>query len=595
MHGSADTRILIVGGASLDTLEGADGRVAGGAGMYTAMAAHRSGTAVTLFAPRPEPMPDELSAVAERVTWLGPRISRDELAHFEIRYRGLSTTYVRAFFGAEETLAPDTLPADLSHFDCVHLVPLGDIGRQHAFLAACRDRGAGRISAGTALELINEQAEAAHAVMRGSDYFFMNEAEAVRLFGSPRAVRSRPEQTFFVTRGAEGALIVQGEVITRAEPMAAAVRDPTGAGDTFCGATLARLAQGRHPVMAARAAVPLAAHMTEAIGPAELLRSGAPPSARPDERIRINTARIDAIAAMIARQTDFEPFAFTGADLPPPEHPASLDYFFATALQQFGFFTTAEGRYARPLIATIAGEKRKGAFYLFRAYSRWLDSDPQMLTPAAQAELSETELRKVLAADDGGEPMPSLGRRLELARQYGRDMLALNLTPQILLERANASAAPLRHLLRMLDHIGGYKEDPLRKKSGLLAMILQQRPERFLDDTEDVSAVVDYHVMRSCLRIGLIDVACAKLAARLAARELLAEDEEWVIRLAAHEVMEEVVARSGKRMGAVDWFFFQARKRCPEMSEPQCADCLVDPVCAHRKSLFQPVRRTTFY
>jgi hypothetical protein len=45
----------------------------------------------------------------------------------------------------------------------------------------------------------------------------------------------------------------------------------------------------------------------------------------------------------------------------------------------------------------------------------------------------------------------------------------------------------------------------------------------------------------------------------------------------------------------VDWFFFNARRRCPEMTEPECAHCAVDPACAHRKALFQPVLRTTFY
>jgi hypothetical protein len=31
-----------------------------------------------------------------------------------------------------------------------------------------------------------------------------------------------------------------------------------------------------------------------------------------------------------------------------------------------------------------------------------------------------------------------------------------------------------------------------------------------------------------------------------------------------------------------------------EVSEPQCQLCVVDPVCAHRKELFQPVIRTIF-
>jgi hypothetical protein len=45
----------------------------------------------------------------------------------------------------------------------------------------------------------------------------------------------------------------------------------------------------------------------------------------------------------------------------------------------------------------------------------------------------------------------------------------------------------------------------------------------------------------------------------------------------------------------VDWFFFNSRRRCPEMTEPICEHCQVDPICAHRKELFQPVIRTTFY
>ena len=218
-----------------------------------------------------------------------------------------------------------------------------------------------------------------------------------------------------------------------------------------------------------------------------------------------------------------------------------------------------------------------------------------MLTPAAQAELSETELLSVLRADDGSDPMPDLGLHLELARAYGRDMLALGLTPRSLLYQVQQSQSPLHSLLRRLDHIGGYKEDPLRKKSALLAIILQQRPEGFLQFDEPIPPVVDYHVMRSCLRTGLIDIDDATLRSRLTARTLLSAGDEWAVREAAYHAMQDLVRQSGKSMGAVDWFFFQARQRCPEMTPPECARCAVDAVCAHRKELFQPVRRTSFY
>ncbi|MEW6232154.1 MAG: hypothetical protein AB1566_07570 [Chloroflexota bacterium] len=63
----------------------------------------------------------------------------------------------------------------------------------------------------------------------------------------------------------------------------------------------------------------------------------------------------------------------------------------------------------------------------------------------------------------------------------------------------------------------------------------------------------------------------------------------------ARGAIRQIVAGSGKSMGTVDWFFFNARHRCPEVAEPECFQCPVDPVCAHRKELFQPVLRTTFY
>jgi len=589
-------KILIIGGASLDTLEGADDLVPGGAGMYTAMSAYRSGADVTLYAPRPVPMPDELLAVNNSLTWLGPAIAQADLAHFEIRYDDGRADYVVSRFGTEDSLSTDELPDDLSAFDYIHIIPLGDIRHQLKILRACRERGARNISAGSALDLINAHPAEAKEVLQETDTLFMNEDEAVRLFGSMPSVHSRADQLIFVTQGRHGATAVQGQTATPLASVAAAMIDPTGAGDTFCGATMVGIAAGLHPVMAARRAMPLAAQMTEEIGPAALLRPEAAPDAVADNRVVVNDAQVQRVADLIRTLTDVTPYPFTGPDLPEAGHPAALDYFFAATLQQFGFWTHADGRYERPLIATIDGEERKGAFYFFRAYRRWLDSDPEKLSPTAQAQLTKAELLTVLRDDDGDNPMPSIDLHLSLAQAYGRDMLALGDTPQTFLQRANSSANPMSAMLAELDHVGGYKEDPLRKKAALLAIILRQRPEAFLADREDdAPPIIDYHVMRSCLRIGLLDVADKALAQKLEQRKLLSEAEEWAVRSAAFTAVEQLVRLSGKSMGAVDWFLFQARQRCPEMSEPDCGSCAVDPVCAHRKGLFQPVRRSSFY
>ena len=76
-------RLLVIGSASSDVLHLEDRTVAsaGGAGMYTAMAARRCGAQTALFGPRPDPCPERLKPVAGHLTeWLGPVISPTQLS-----------------------------------------------------------------------------------------------------------------------------------------------------------------------------------------------------------------------------------------------------------------------------------------------------------------------------------------------------------------------------------------------------------------------------------------------------------------------------------------------------------------------------------
>ena len=193
--------------------------------------------------------------------------------------------------------------------------------------------------------------------------------------------------------------------------------------------------------------------------------------------------------------------------------------------------------------------------------------------------------------------MPAMSLHLDAARRYGRTMLELGWRPQDMLERASRSAQPLKSFLAMLDHVGGYREDPLRKKSALLAMILNNRPEEYFvfGDSESLPPIIDYHWMRSCLRMGLIDVADDVLRFRLVRRSVLTASDERCVRAAAYSAVDQLARLSGRSMATVDRYFFFSRERCPEMTPPDCGSCNADPVCAHRKEMFQPVIRTDFY
>ncbi len=273
-------RLLIIGGASLDTLHLYDRTVAtaGGVGMYTAMAAHRCGADVSMMGPRPDPCPDCLLPVTERLAeWIGPVVVPEQLPRFEISYKSGKTEYLDLFFGAAQSWSLDMLPSDLSKYDLAHVAQKSDTAVQLAFVAECRERGVRLVSAGTYPEDAQERSAAVRAVIEAADIFFMNKREATAVFGTLEAAVTDPGKLLFITLGVQGALAVQGQVRAPIPAVLAQELDPTGAGDTFCGATLAFLLQGEHPLVAAGRATALAAEMIAEVGPAALFSKEPPP------------------------------------------------------------------------------------------------------------------------------------------------------------------------------------------------------------------------------------------------------------------------------------------------------------------------------
>jgi sugar/nucleoside kinase (ribokinase family) len=267
--------IFVIGTASLDTLHfaGQTVHVAGGAGLYTALAAYRAESRAGLFAPRPTPMPTPLAPVTNRVDWVGPEISPADLPRLEIAHHGGGrATLVDASWGAETRLTPQTMPPQVSRADIVHIAALSSARRQLDFLQALQAAPTRPlISAGTYARLVYGDTELVRQVLQAADLFFMNENEAVGLFGSVAAARVAPNKLLFVTLGERGALVIEGERGTMIPVCPAVELDPTGAGDTFCGAVLAGLGQNLSPVEAARGAVKLAAQTIAAPGPAASL------------------------------------------------------------------------------------------------------------------------------------------------------------------------------------------------------------------------------------------------------------------------------------------------------------------------------------
>ncbi len=170
--------IWVVGTASLDVLHfaGQTAHTAGGAGLYTALAAHRAGAHTGLLAPRPEPMPVPLQPVAERVHWLGPAIAPETLPRLEIAHHGEGrATLLQASWGAEAQLMPALLPTAIRHAAFVHIAALSIAQRQLEFVQAIRQArepySFPRISVGTYARLVYGETASVRRLFDQADLF----------------------------------------------------------------------------------------------------------------------------------------------------------------------------------------------------------------------------------------------------------------------------------------------------------------------------------------------------------------------------------------------------------------------------------------
>jgi sugar/nucleoside kinase (ribokinase family) len=285
--------ILIIGCVSLDTihLEQNGSRQSyntiGGAGLFTALAAAHSGAEVTLYAPKASPMPAALAAVDKAVNWIGPLVKPDEMPTLEIVHHGEGrATLITASWGPEKLLVPESLytTTELSHqrmdaYDTVHIAALSTAKRQFEFLKFFSEREAPMlISVGTYARAINADRETVRRLLDQCNAFFMNSNEAALLFDGG-AIVPKNSQLIFVTDGKNGATVYEPSVkanptadteaeitktpATHIEATLADELDPTGAGDTFCGAALAGLSKQLDAISAARLGTELAAKIIE--------------------------------------------------------------------------------------------------------------------------------------------------------------------------------------------------------------------------------------------------------------------------------------------------------------------------------------------
>src|SRR3989338_8478304 len=287
----------------------------------------------------------------------------------------------------------------------------------------------------------------------------------------------------------------------------------------------------------------------------------------------IDQQRIDQFSELvktlpIAQPLNFYSFPGKGGveiiakdDYPPLRAPWTVDFFFLAGIHNYGYWY-GEEKYEGPLFGTINGKKVKGSDLLYKLFLRAFQSDPAGMRIDQLATINCEHWESIMKDDNGIVPLPA--------------KILLNM----LTDRAWG--------------VPGYCEDPLQKKALLLMMSLANRPEQFLvpEATFVWDPIVDYHLMRLALRLGLVTLP-AEWINENTERKFTSPERERAVRKAVFRVVRSVIKKSGRSMAEIDNLMWSARRFCPEVEKPNCTACMLQSVCAQKTDLFQPVIRTT--
>lgn len=118
----------------------------------------------------------------------------------------------------------------------------------------------------------------------------------------------------------------------------------------------------------------------------------------------------------------------------------------------------------------------------------------------------------------------------------------------------------------------GFEQDPLKKKANLLITFLRYRPENFIDFEPD--PMIDYHIMRIFLRMGLLQIPDYNAE--------MAIENEYLIRCYCYYIMQALSTYSKYDLSTINFFFWALGKTVCMYVQHTCLKsgvCPLESIC----------------
>ncbi len=284
----------------------------------------------------------------------------------------------------------------------------------------------------------------------------------------------------------------------------------------------------------------------------------------------MNPASITSVSDLITslslqRDTYEDPCLY-----PPPDDDIERQMVFFAAM------VAIDHRTSTPLTKFELSGKRKlrGADLLYYLGVRTYKETPAMFTAEGLMNLKVNEARRILCTAE--TCVWDLHTRIFLLRDLGKKVVEYYGGKFENLLRVET----ISQLSRRLEPFRAY-EDPVKKKTFLLAKFLEGRGLVKFRDPENFQVAVDNHLTRLALRLGIVRLS-EDYYRRIERSEEFTSEEDYRLRLAIREAWKRVSMRSGVDPFTLDDFLWKFGRTTCLPENPRCNSCPFSSVCFSR-------------
>lgn len=307
-------------------------------------------------------------------------------------------------------------------------------------------------------------------------------------------------------------------------------------------------------------------------------------------KLLIDEDKIDEVAEVLKSEVkSLEVDDFTNPLLYPPVNASRR-----TILQYFLVLVAMDHRLSRPnrpYEGYVDGMLFHGADLLYRLGVKKLEEDPAFFDAESLAKITAKDVIDWLSVR--GEKIaspPDPDVRAMLLRDLGLKILRLyDGDPYLIITTSKgflkSQGSGFIEILRVFLAYN----DPVEKKSYLLAKFLERRGVLAILDNHNKEVPVDNHLVRIALRLGLIDVD-QKLLEKIAFKIEFSESEDVAIRFVTRLAYKRLSARAGIDPFILDDYLWSFGRKICSRDNPKCRtknECPLANICrASRNPLY---------